>query len=175
MNLSILVSEICPQTWRFSHNGTCQCGHSIHSTVDCGSSQVSILECHCMTFEEEPGIAVVGTCPYGCGFQRSQRGKLYSPLPGDISSLNDAMCGRLNRDGRMCSKCKKGFSPLVYTYDFDCIRCLDSKYIQLVTILCHRFCSTHFLLHHSHSFQDKYNQPILIWIHYFESSSGITH
>ena len=127
MNLSVVVSEICPQTWRFSHNGTCQCGGSIHSTVDCGSNQVSILECHCITFEEELGIAVVGACPYGCGFQRSQRGKVYSPLPEDISRLNDAMCGRLNRDGRMCSECKKGFSPLVYTYDYDCIRCHNSK------------------------------------------------
>ena len=133
INLSVLTSEICPQTWRFSHNGSCHCGSKIHGAVDCRSSQVSILECHCMTYEEELGIAVVGACPYGCGFSRfykisSWSGLVYSPLPGNISSLNDAMCGRLNRDGRMCSKCKKDFSPLVYTYDFDCIHCLNSNY-----------------------------------------------
>ena len=133
INLSVLTSEICPQTWRFSHNGSCHCGSKIHGAVDCRSSQVSILECHCMTYEEELGIAVVGACPYGCGFSRfykisSWSGLVYSPLPENISRLNDAMCGRLNRDGRMCSKCKKDFSPLVYTYDFDCIHCLNSNY-----------------------------------------------
>jgi hypothetical protein len=51
-----------------------------------------------MTYEEELGIAIVGACPYGCGFQSkisSWSRKAYSPLPENVSSLNDAMCGGL--------------------------------------------------------------------------------
>ena len=126
--------KFCPQTWMYRLNGTCHCGSSIHGTVNCVYNQVSILKCNCMTYEEELGTAVVGTCPYGCGFSLSVISRhpwserVYSPLPSNISRLNDTMCGRLNRDGRMCGKCKKDFSPLVYTYDFDCIRCPNSKY-----------------------------------------------
>ena len=38
------------------------------------------------------------------------------------------MCRRLNHDGPVCSKCKTGFSPLVYSYDLKCITCTDSHY-----------------------------------------------
>ena len=42
------------------------------------------------------------------------------------------MCGRLNRDGPMCSKCRKAFSPLIYSYyyyfEFKHVACKDSKY-----------------------------------------------
>ena len=31
-----------------------------------------------------------------------------------------------NRDGRLCSKCKEGFSPLAY--DLHCIKCANNKY-----------------------------------------------
>ena len=38
------------------------------------------------------------------------------------------MCGQLKRDGLLCSKCQDGFSPLVYSYDLNCIKCSNSNY-----------------------------------------------
>ena len=126
----VIPAKTCQQTWTYSFNGTCHCGHTIHRAVGCENNRVSILDCNCMTYEEECDTTVVGACPYGCGFSSvisSWSGRVYSPLPVNISKLNDAMCGRLNRDGRLCSKCKKDFSPLVYTYDYNCIRCPNSR------------------------------------------------
>ena len=111
-------------------NSTCQCGSNIHDAVSCNKNQVSILSCKCMTDDEKDGV-LVGSCPYGCGLSNdssSWKQHVYHPLPMNVSRLNDAMCGQLNRDGRLCSKCKEGFSPLVYSYDLNCIKCTNSKY-----------------------------------------------
>jgi hypothetical protein len=60
----------------------------------------------------------------------------------------------------MCSKCKKGFSPLVYTYEFDCIRCLNSKYNNWLKFFAIAFVPLTISVYVSHYFQDKCNQPI---------------
>ena len=38
------------------------------------------------------------------------------------------MCGRLNRTGRLCGQCSDGYSPLVYSYDMQCVNCTNSEY-----------------------------------------------
>ena len=53
---------------------------------------------------------------------------VFYPLPLNVSELNAKMCGRRNRDSRFCSKCKNGSSPLVYTYDLQCIECNSCKF-----------------------------------------------
>ena len=130
VNVQIIPSKTktCQNTWMYDSNGTCQCGSGHHGAVRCDSNlkQVSILTCYCMTYEEKQGV-LVGSCPYGCGFS-NDNSKLYHSLPMNISELNKRMCGRLNRDGRLCSKCEKGFSPLAYSYDLKCINCTSSKY-----------------------------------------------
>ena len=124
--------DTCQKTWMYGSNGTCQCGRSIHGTVSCSnnSNQVSILRCYCMTYDSTEDV-VLGSCPYGCGYFNSSsrwRGKeIYHQLPLNVTNLNQVICGRLNRDYRLCSKCSKGFSPLVYSYDLNCIKC-NSKY-----------------------------------------------
>ena len=129
-----IMSETCQQTWMYDSNGTCQCGSTIYDAVTCDidSNQVSILTCNCMTYDEK-GSVLVGACPYGCGFSYESSDPthlrmIYHPLPMNVSRLNNVMCGRLNRDGRLCSKCKEGFSPLAYSYDLNCIQCTNNKY-----------------------------------------------
>ena len=125
----------CKHLWMYESNGTCQCGKDIHGSIFCKSSSVSILTCSCLTYDESAGV-LVGSCPYGCGFtNNSYGGELYHPLPVDVSRVTDAMCGWLKRDGRLCSKCRKGFSPLVYSYDLYCVKCSSSKYNWLKFII----------------------------------------
>ena len=133
-NFMSFNGDACRKTWMYDLNGTCQCGPSVHGTVSCNnnSNQVSILRCYCMTYDSTEDV-VLGSCPYGCGYfndssswSRSGR-EIYHPLPLNVTDLNYGMCGRLNRDYRLCSKCSKGFSPLVYSYDLNCIKC-NSKY-----------------------------------------------
>ena len=49
-------------------------------------------------------------------------------LPSNITKLNHAMCGWMKRDGLLCSKCKDGYSPLVYSYDLNCIKCSNNNH-----------------------------------------------
>lgn len=124
----------CKHLWMYESNGTCLCGDGIHGSVICKRSSVFIQTCSCLTYDTNAGV-LVGPCPYGCGFTNSSwGGELYHPLPVAVSRVNDAMCGWLKRDGRLCSKCRKGFSPLVYSYDLYCIKC-SSKYNWLKFII----------------------------------------
>ena len=116
-------------------NSTCQCGGDVSGNVQCSTNpdKVSITSCSCMILE---GL-VVGRCLYGCGFYKTSdwSHNEYHPLPTTVSKLNNAMCGRLKRDSRLCSQCQEGFSPLVYSYDMNCIKCTNNKYNWLKFIV----------------------------------------
>ena len=97
----------------------------------CDNNRVSIRTCDCMTYNNDKCSVLIGDCPYGCGFttdNASWSWQIYHQMPKKVSEYNLEMCGRLNRDGPMCSKCRKGFSPLVYSYELKCVACKDSKY-----------------------------------------------
>ena len=97
----------------------------------CDNNRVSIRNCDCMTYNNDKCSVLIGDCPYGCGFitdNASWSRQIYHQMPKNVSEYNLEMCGRLNRDGPMCSKCRKGFSPLVYSYELKCVACKDSKY-----------------------------------------------
>ena len=79
---------------------------NIYGAVSCSNNpdQVSILRCNCMTYYDEKVGILVGPCPYGCGSFNDSLGPcqsqhVYHPLPMNVSRLNNAMCGWLNRDG----------------------------------------------------------------------------
>ena len=131
MDKSSLRVETCQKTWMHGSNSTCECGADIHHIVSCNnnSNQVSILRCHCMTYDYSIKAIIVGSCPFGCGyFNDSGNSKeTYHSLPLNITNLNHGMCGRLNRDYRLCSKCVDGYTPLVYSYDLKCVKC-NSNY-----------------------------------------------
>ena len=44
--------------------------------------------------------------------------------------LNDAMCGQLNRDGLLCSKCKAGYGPALYSRIWKCEKCNNRQYLM---------------------------------------------
>ena len=133
----------CQKTWMYGDsNGTCWCRpNTISGSVSCNNipNQVAIQKCYCMTCDNTKDI-IVGSCPYGCGhFNDSWIGStIYHPLPLNITELNHGMCGRLNRDNRLCSKCINGFSPLVYSYDLNCVKCSGEynwlKYVAIAYI-----------------------------------------
>ena len=51
------------------------------------------------------------------------------------SMLNDAMCGLLNRDGLLCSKCKAGYGPSLYSRTWKCEKCNDRRYLMWILYL----------------------------------------
>ena len=108
-------------------------GYYIGEVLTCIDNAISVQDCNCVTYDNNILLCgiLLGPCPYGCSFTTDNSNwgvQLHHPLPKNFSELNYVMCGRLDRDGPMCSKCRKGFSPLVYSYDLKCIHCTDSHH-----------------------------------------------
>ena len=115
----------CP-TWtlpRNSKNTTqqmCKCGDSIGELVQCTEDlNVSVLMGNCMTYDAEAEMAYLAACP----FVPQQKYDIYSPVPRNVSKLNDFVCSPYNRQGIICSECKHGYGPSVYTHNLKCYKC----------------------------------------------------
>ena len=126
----------CP-AWFLPDNDSngCSCGSSLGGLVDCHdeSLEVLLLACYCMTCDEELGL-VVGACSYNCFYETST----YSPYRRlyNVSeySLNDEICGRLNRKGRLCGQCEEGYAPPVYSYNLLCVKCNSTDWGKYVAV-----------------------------------------
>ena len=135
INQTTVSEEYCQHTWLHTIAYKCKkYGRLIRGMVTCiGVDKVAILSCNCLTYDPQDCISI-GKCPYTCGLTnyKSNGSVLQAyfpkiPLANNVSEVNIAMCGRLNRTGRMCSECKEGYSPLVYSYDLNCVRCTNSR------------------------------------------------
>ena len=118
----------CP-TWTLpAENGShlCFCGSSLRDTVRCNphTLNVSIQNGYCMTHDHTCDITYTAHCPYGLKHYSNQN--YYIGLPHNGSKLNSAMCGPLNRQGRVCGRCKSGYGPAVFSANLNCYRCSGS-------------------------------------------------
>ena len=116
-------SHHCP-TWTYFNN--CQCGTPVHNIISCVTdgniSEVDVLFRFCMTQNKEHTKVVVGPYPYNNDV-KSYHDTTYVPLPSNISELDTAMCGGTGRSGQLCGKCVEGYSPPVYSYYLECVKC----------------------------------------------------
>ena len=119
----------CPGLWsRFDNTtGRCRRGFDLGGVVLCDENtlEVQILSCFCMSFyKEDPNITVVGACLYMC-----HHSSQYAVLENG-SDLSEHMCdkGRYvsNREGQLCGRCRQGFAPPAYSYDWRCVQCNSS-------------------------------------------------
>ena len=119
----------CSQPWsypKYTTNGSavCECGSALEGIVhvQCThyEAQLQVLDCYCMTYNEDSDGYVVGLCSYSCF-----RGRLYYTIPREVNAteLNTFQCGDYHRDGQLCGKCKDGFAPSVYSYSLACTEC----------------------------------------------------
>ena len=129
LNLPLTDYGECP-TWMYHANisdiNKCICGVDNHHAVKCDQSaeKVYILDSYQMTYDEEHQEVVAGPSLYGAGLRNDNINyDIYHKVPMNQSQLNDAMCGRFNRTGRLCGECKEGYSPLVYSYSIHCMQC----------------------------------------------------
>ena len=123
------VIEDCP-TWMYKTNSSrkCICGVNNDHTVRCNqkTNKVYILDSYRMTFDEKHKEILLGASLYGA-YTPNDNYKIYHLVPMNVSELNEAMCGHFNRKGRLCSECKEGYSPLVYSYNAQCKLCSDTQ------------------------------------------------
>ena len=127
LSSSASADETCSYPWTIASedNGIikCECGDTLYGVVGCDPNtlQLNILQSYCMTHSDALNTTI-GHC--GMTFLT-----LYTPLDTtNISTLNDAMCGRFHRADEMCGRCKEGYAPPVYSYSLTCVECSDYEY-----------------------------------------------
>lgn len=146
---SELNEEVYSDQWKCGFpwsrkNSSCECGDSIHESVYCNLNRknmswtkVGILSCSCITFDDSLNTTVVGHCFLNCengsASDHSRINRVYHVvnrrnLNIPQENFTDSVCGYLNRNGRLCGKCKDGFYPPVYSYNSNCVRCKNEWY-----------------------------------------------
>ena len=109
--ISVAYAEPCP-TWLYpSGDGECLCGATLGTVVVCNNEtqQVGVLESHCITSNGDgSNTSVAGWCLAAVNHGK----RLLSPVGRFIivsrylSGQEEQTCGYLNRQGRLCGKCK---------------------------------------------------------------------
>ena len=112
----------------FCKSGKCECGQYQYpqDITICDKRSLSILNYVCATFDKEKKVVQVGCCLYNSGTEkeeRTQHRSLYTSFHLNASDLNNAACGRFERNGTLCGRCRVGYYPQAYSYNFTCIEC----------------------------------------------------
>ena len=83
----------------------------------------------CLTQGSDNDSAVYGYCPYTTEIDGKldvvDYGNIYFPRARTVQpdELNDLVCGSLNRQDILCSRCKPGYGPAVHAFGFMCADC----------------------------------------------------
>ena len=122
--------DVCPP-WFIPDNTSitgCSC-HHYTSKVNCGPDFVLLHFGFCMTYSNTTGATEFGACPYTVHCNTTHfNGILFIQMPSNVSSLNEFMCGPLNREGELCGKCKDGYGIALYSYTLECSKCWGHGY-----------------------------------------------
>ena len=121
--------EGCPP-WFFERedNGTivCECGDDFNRRILCNDEYQErlltfVILGNCMTFNDNSTTEVItGNCPVILTNIASQ---FLVPITQNASELDEFMCGSVNKEGFLCSRCKPGFGPSLFSYDCTCVEC----------------------------------------------------
>ena len=118
-------------SWEYCVNENCRCTKKspTRDIIHCSEKRnLSVLSCFCVTNNEDEDIIEVGNCVYNCNNIKSDlSNSAYHVLPKSVSKLNEVMCGKFNRNGTLCGKCRDGFSPLAYSFNMTCVKCPNGR------------------------------------------------
>ena len=124
----------CPP-WFLPKEGSCVCGASLNRQILCTSAEVdhnaslSIVSFTCITYDEEFNTTVAGASIYTPGIQNGSPLGYYSvPITHNASYFNEHVCGQLNMEGRLCGRCKDGYSLQFNTHTPKCVQCNNVFY-----------------------------------------------
>ncbi len=118
--------SICPTWFTCNAKNRCQCdsGYTMAIRCDNQAQTSAVLNCNCVTYDNESKLTYVGACFYNC----ITSGDLsIQELPENPEMLvsNYSVCKHFHRNGLLCGDCKDGYSPLVLSYDLSCKKCPD--------------------------------------------------
>ena len=122
LELKINIQQ-CPPGFVYSKTEKrCKCGGGFRGLVHCKSEKFRsyLIIGGCISLNESDGFPIATYCPFSAGYQESME---FIKLPKE---LNDSFCGKINRRGRLCSKCKADYGVAVYSPSFKCVKCKES-------------------------------------------------
>ena len=128
-NASLAAQLKCSKPWTVPkiENGTakCVCGSNFTGVVECApdSCEIRLMYGYCMSYSDVLNTTVLGYC------MSKYSSAVYEVMHVcNVSELNSVMCEGLHRTGQMCGSCDEGYTLPVYSYDLDCIECIDYRY-----------------------------------------------
>ena len=122
--------DSCP-LWFYFDTDTQLCQCFKYYGARCFDNKAYLIAGFCATIDEETEIVSLSTCPYHGFVYEEHDVDWYIQLPDNISTLNDYMCGPLNRKGRICSECIDGFGHSLTSFGFqyfECSNCSNAWY-----------------------------------------------
>ena len=106
----------------------CSC-HDSGTAVKCSSEFPLLYFGYCMTYNTSTETTEFGPCPYITHYNTTiVDDVIHIQLLSNVSSLNEFMCGPLNRVGTLCGKCKDGYGIALYSYTLECSKCWGHGY-----------------------------------------------
>ena len=140
--VSVSCDDSCPTWLHLSEDGECICD-PFQSVVVCmkckNETQVGVLDFYCLTSNgNRSSTSVVGRCLAALNHGErllSQIG-LYHNVSRSLSEQEEQTCDYLNRQGRLCGKCKSNHSISAYSYDIKCYPCTSSVWRSVVEYVC---------------------------------------
>ena len=139
--ISVAYGEPCPTWLHPSGDGECLCGATLGIVVVCNNEtqQVGVLDLYCLTSNgDESNTSVVGLCLtiVHHGEKLLSSVGRYIKVFESLAEQEEQTCGYLNRQGRLCGKCKPNHSVSAYSYDIKCYPCTSSVWRSVVEYVC---------------------------------------
>ena len=107
------------------------CGDGHNYAVICDDEKLvsAVLDCNCVTHDEETALTYLGACFYNCeNINKKKLDRVYKKLPTQPEMLiNKSSCKYFHRTGLLCGDCEDGHSPLVLSYNLSCVKCPDGN------------------------------------------------
>ncbi len=118
---------------------TCLCSGDFGGNIQCSNETMEafMTHGHCMSFDEELKQPIIAQCPYSVGYARKGLNKI--PLPRDASVFDKSVCGRLDREGRLCSQCIDGYGISALSYGFECVKCTGTSGARWLAFILAKF------------------------------------
>ena len=121
MNLALASSEPC-NSWFIEEADECKCGVQIRSLLECSQiyKKIDIRDSYCLTYYNTTELEYFGACPYNT--KSANFG--FNTISKTVTELDEIMCGPLKRTGLLCSQCRSGLGPAVFSYYRECKECI---------------------------------------------------
>ena len=118
------TTEVCPIWMSYDSVHQCQCTnmHYTDRYTCVGNDSIHLGEAYCVSFDDSRQFLIAGLCPYSY-YQKNYTKNLNSSVTSP-ETFNKVMCGPLNREGLLCSKCIPGHGiPVFSKVEDKCVKC----------------------------------------------------